>query len=332
MGNRVAPKAFLKLQSGSGDEQIWPLEGKGTFRLGRGDGCDILLPYPWVSRQHAMIQVEENFNHNIIDLGSSNGTLLNGRRVYTPTRLSSGDLIKIGKSELVFVLENWMPTEVEGDEESEQGDETVAFFQKELATILVCDIRQFTPLSEEIGAEHVSEFLTVWTKKVAAIIQKNGGHVDKFIGDAVLAVWPSGADFITVIKALYSVLEISLWTRKIGEKIKGGDRELQVGAGVNTGEAVMSNVGGDGQRDFTIVGDVVNLTFRLEQMTSFQQVDLIIGEHTFQQLQEAESYFTRRKYTIKGKSEEVTAYYTSFKNLRDYLANWKSLLKKEMEK
>jgi adenylate cyclase len=189
-----SPKAFLKLIAG-GEENTWPLAGKSTYRVGRGEGSDILLPYPWVSRQHAMIQMEANFSHNIVDLGSSaNGTFVNGRRVYTPTRLSSNDHVKIGKSELVFLQEK-LVTAQSGDETSTTGDETVAFLQKNQVTILVCDIRQFTPLSEEVGAGPVSQFLALWTKKVDGVVQKNGGQVDKFIGDAVLAVWPEGADF-----------------------------------------------------------------------------------------------------------------------------------------
>ena len=306
--------------------QSWSLAGKSTFRLGRGEGSDILLPFPWVSRQHAMIQVEANFNHNLIDLGSANGTMLNGRKIYTPTLLHTNDLIKVGKSELLFILENWKPVETD-EEEVDEGDETVAFLQKEQVTILVCDIRQFTSLSEEIGAGPVSEFISLWSKNVNAVVRKNGGQVDKFIGDAVLAMWPRGDDFTMVLKALLSALEISMLTRKLGQRVPGIMKDLRMGAALNTGEAVMGNVGVDGQRDFTIVGDVVNVAFRLEEMTSKQGVDLIIGEKTFQHLEKASAYFTRAQYNLKGKAHSFTAHSASFKNLREYLANWKPLLK-----
>jgi adenylate cyclase len=219
--------------------------------VGRGEVSDILLPYSWVSRQHAMIQMEANFSHNIVDLGSANGTFVNGRRVYTPTRLSSNDHVKIGKSELVFLQEKLVAAQ-SGDETRATGDETVAFLQKNQVTILVCDIRQFTPLSEEVGADTVSQFLALWTKKVDGIVQKNGGQVDKFIGDAVLAVWPDGGDFAAVAMALFSALEITILTCKLGQSVPGISRELKIGAALNSGEAVMGNIGVDGQRDFTI--------------------------------------------------------------------------------
>ncbi|MFH1217831.1 MAG: adenylate/guanylate cyclase domain-containing protein [Pseudomonadota bacterium] len=319
---------FIKLVAG-GEENFWSLTGKNTFRIGRGADCDILLPYPWVSRQHAMIQVEANSSHNLIDLGSANGTIVNGRRVYGPTRLAANDRITIGKSELVFWQET-MASEAAGDEGDVTGDATVAFMQRELVTILVCDIRKFTPLSEEVGAGRISEFLAQWTKKVDSVVRKNGGQVDKFIGDAVLAVWGNGAEFSSVARALLSALEISVWTRKLGLGAPGICRELMIGAALNTGEAVMGNMGVGGQRDFTIVGDVVNVTFRLQEMTSRHKLDVILGESAYLHLREAEDCFTPHQVTVRGKAEDLRAYSTSFDGLRGYLANWKSIFKNEI--
>ncbi len=326
MGSIESPKATLQLLGDEGKEQTWPLAGKSTFRIGRVAASDIMLPFAWVSRQHAMIQVEENFGHNIIDMGSANGTFVNGRKVYTPTRLSSGDHVKIGNSELLFQQDDLFAVQGGADTES-IADETVAFLQKDLVTLLVCDIRGFTPLSEEVGAECISEFLALWTKKVDGIVQKNGGQIDKFIGDAVLAVWPSGDSFDAVAKAMLSALEISVWTRKLGSSVTGISRQLKIGAALNTGEAVMGNIGVDGQRDFTIVGDVVNVTFRLEQMTSRQKLDLILGERTFNLLREADKFFSSKTCTVKGKVEVLTVYISSFSSVNKYLSRWKDLLK-----
>lgn len=326
MVSKELPKATLQLLGGAESEQVWPLSGKSTFRIGRVEASDIVLPFAWVSRQHAMVQVEANWGHNLIDLGSANGTFVNGRKVFTPTRLTSGDHIKIGNSELLFQQDDLPGVEGEDDTESID-DETVAFLQKDLMTLLVCDIRGFTPLSEEVGAQCVSEFLALWTKKVDGIVQKNGGQVDKFIGDAVLAVWPNGDSFAAVAKAMLSALEISIWTRKLGSSVTGINRQLKIGAALNTGEAVMGNIGVDGQRDFTIVGDVVNVTFRLEQMTSRQKLDLILGERTFKLLREADKFFATKTCTVKGKVEVLKVYITSFPALNKYLSRWKDVLK-----
>ncbi|MFZ5764956.1 MAG: FHA domain-containing protein [Thermodesulfobacteriota bacterium] len=318
--------AGVSIRLVGGEETVWTLAGKTTFRLGRGADCDILLPFPWVSRQHAMIQAEANGSHNLIDLGSANGSLVNGRRVYGPVRLSPGDRIRIGKSELIF----WQDRPA-GDDTGETtdscGDETVAFLQRECVTVLVCDIRGFTPLSEEVGADAVSAFLTQWTKKVDEVVRKNDGHVDKFIGDAVLAVWGNGGEFATVARALLSALEISLWTGRLGLAAPIIGRELRIGAAVNSGEAVMGNIGVDGQRDFTIVGDVVNVTFRLQEMTSKHKLDALVGEAAYRQLRDAAPFFTPHQYTLRGKAETARAYSIAFEVLRRYLAGWKAVLR-----
>lgn len=319
------PKAYLHLLENDTVASTWQLTGKNTYRLGRGAGCDIQLPYSWVSRQHAMIQVEENFSHNIIDLGSANGTFVNGRRVYTPICLHTDDRIRIGKSEFSFVIENWV-SPADETEAVDLDDETVAFLQKEMMTILVCDIRSFTPLSEEVDAGHISDFLALWTKKVDGIIRANGGQVDKFVGDAVLAVWRNGDDFVHVAKALLSALQVSIWTARISRRMSGLGRELRIGAALNTGEAVIGNIGVDGQRDYTIVGDAVNVAFRLEELTSRRKIDVLVGEPTFKLMRSASDCFLSREYPVRGKSRPLTAHGASFEDLRRYLARWKSLL------
>jgi class 3 adenylate cyclase len=94
----------------------------------------------------------------------------------------------------------------------------------------------------------------------------------------------------------------------------------------------MGNVGVDGQRDFTIIGDVVNVAFRLQEITSRQRIDVILGEKTYLQLREASSYFTTQTFTIRGKTESLRTHGASFENVRQYLYKWKSLLQSKSEK
>ncbi|MEA2084087.1 MAG: adenylate/guanylate cyclase domain-containing protein [Thermodesulfobacteriota bacterium] len=300
--------------------KVWELSGKTTFRVGRGSANDITLAYSWVSRQHAMIQIEENGTHNVINPGSANGTFVNGKQIFTPTRLRNGDLLGIGKTKLVFFQD-----EVEVAEKTDDLDDldemTVAFLQKEIVTILICDIRNFTRLSEEIGDHMISKLLTYWTNMAGDLVRKHDVIVDKFIGDAVMAMWTGGPNLrYNIRQALKTALDIENFTREINRKVKQIPWELRIGAAINTGEAVVGNIGVDGQRDFTVVGDTVNVAFRLEDMTTQFDLDILVGSEAASHLKNIGDYFIEKKMFLKGKETGIKAFGCSFKELQKYLA------------
>jgi adenylate cyclase len=317
------PKASIYLLNEQGNQiKDWPLAGKKTYRIGRTKTNDIVLSNNRASRQHAMLQIEENGSFNIIDLGSSNGTSVNGRRIHTPTKLRSGDLIQIGgKSTLTFLQEGYEKP-VNKSPAADIEEKTVAFLEKEQVTILVCDIRNFTSLSEEIGDEKISDILKIWATKTNKVIQHYHGNVDKFIGDAVMATWIGKASLQESVRlALTCALEISDLTMKIAEQLPDLPRPLKVGGAINMGEAVVGNIGVDGNRDYTVIGDVVNITFRLEEETTKIGRDILIGSEAACQLNDlTDDTFTPCKYIVKGKKDPVTAYSCNFDELREYLA------------
>jgi len=320
MTNTAPASIYLRNDLGN-IVKTWPLSGKKTYRIGRTKDNDIVLTNNRASRQHAMLQVEENGSFNIIDLGSSNGTSVNGRRIHTPTKLRSGDLIQVGGEITLTFLEDrpeipksdLLPVDLE--------DQTVAFIQKEQVTVLICDIRNFTSLSEEIGDQKISDILKLWSTKTNQIIQHYQGTVDKFIGDAVMATWIGKTSLQqSVHLALTCALKISDLTLELTEQIPNLPRPLRVGGALNTGEAVVGNIGVDGNRDYTVVGDVVNITFRLEEETSKIGKDILIGNDAACQLNDTHEFFTPCKYMVKGKKDPITAYSCDFEQLRKYLA------------
>ena len=266
-----------------------------------------------------MLQVEENGTYNVIDLGSSNGTRVNGTRQHTAVRLHSGDKIQVGstKTTLVF-FDDYTPVTPEVPEDIDE--ETVAFLQTDLVTILVCDIRNFTSLSETIGAEFVSNILTIWSKRVNELVIQHNGAIDKFIGDAVMATWP-GSNCLSenIHQAMRTALAINEITTILSTKLPNLPWPLQVGGAINTGEAVMGNIGVEGGRDFTVVGDVVNVTFRLEELTSKIGKDILLGANVSQYLNDDKAFFTPCQYMVKGKKEPVDALGCSFEVLKKYL-------------
>lgn len=314
----ILEQAFLQeLNENGSPKNVWNLQSKSDFRLGRGSENDVVLPYSWVSRKHTMVQQEKTGIYNIMDLGSSNGTYINNKRIYSPTVLNNGDIITLGKTTIRFVHFVEQKTPIVQAEATL--DMTIAYIQREVVTILVCDIHDFTSISERLGDQVVSKLLQFWTKKVGAIIQEHDGLVDKFIGDAVMAVWTGGAVSRSIRNALRTALEISAATKKIGESLPAMRNPLAIGAAINTGEAMMGNMGMTSHRDSTVIGDVVNVAFRLESMTVRDDIDIIIGEDTAKHIDEVDKFFTKRELTVKGKQEKITAYVCTFDQLRYYM-------------
>lgn len=320
----VAPTSLSLLDGKGSVVKTWPLTGTKTYRIGRANTNDIVLDNTWVSRQHAMLQIEENGTVNAMDMGSANGTLVNGHRIYAPTPLRSGDLIQIGGKSTLTFLQNYR---VEAPSNPiEEDEQTVAFMTKTKVTVLICDIRKFTSLSEKIGDQKISDIIKAWSSQTNTIIASHGGRIDKFIGDAVMALWIEGASLSQMVhQALTCAGEIAAMTAKLGEKINDLPWPLAIGAAINTGEAVVGNIGVDGNRDHTVIGDAVNVAFRLEGLTSTLAKDLLLGSETAAMLDQnlLAAYFTPCEYQVKGKSIPVMAHGCTFEQLRQYLAQRK---------
>ncbi|MDR1024267.1 MAG: response regulator, partial [Treponema sp.] len=182
--------------------------------------------------------------------------------------------------------------------------------------VLFSDIRQFTGISENSGAQQVVSFLNQYFSVMGNEILAEGGHIDKFIGDAIMAVFG-------VYEALPNapVLAIRTGVRMLGalEKVDtsgitlpGGG--LRIGVGINRGECVVGNIGFHDKMDYTLIGNTVNLASRLEGTTKLYRHPLIVSEFMYEQ---ARDHFIFRKVDIvrvKGKEEPVGIYavYTGF--------------------
>lgn len=313
------PAATLALTDEHGHTQLWELREQISYQIGRDLKNDVALPFSWVSRRHAMIQVEEKGGHNLIDLGSANGTRVNGRRIFTPTRLKTGDRIMIGRTELSFsqTTEAQAPTLLDPLADDER---TVAFVARETVTILICDIHGYTRLAETLGDRKISQLLQHWSGQVNKIVNEQGGTVDKFIGDAVMALWVGGEVSRAIRRALIAAVKISRFTAKLGEKVPNLAETLTIGAALNTGEAMLGNIGVDGQRDFTVVGDVVNIAFRLEEQTNQAEgIDCLIGAESTARLDGLAGVGRELEFSLKGRAGRTRALGCSFGELAEYL-------------
>jgi adenylate cyclase len=305
----AAPGAYLEAKVG-GELRQFPLDGDRPFRIGRSDKTNLVVDDDLASRQHAMLQRSDGDLFYITDLGSSNGTFVNGARISTPVILKPGDRITIGSYEFRFCQDH--ACSAPADENSAL-QSTSLFFAQKLITVLVVDIRNFTGLAQQIDAGKLSQVTGTFFRQAGKALQERGACAQKYIGDAVMAVWlhkgrePQPSELMAVFDGLSKMAAIA-----DGLQANFGlESQICIGAGVNTGWASVGNVGSIASSDYTALGDVVNKTFRLESSTKEMACDLALGQETYDVLAssfDAGKLFTARTVKLKGYNEAVTAY------------------------
>jgi adenylate cyclase len=269
-----------------------------------------------VSRLHALVQRREQGEYCVVDLGSTNGTFVNGRRVSIPVTLTDNDCVVLGDQRLRFRKTSGASATI--PEETLRNAPTAALFSHTMTTIVVVDIRDFTPLARSVSEELLSQTIGTWFLRVGQIAQNLGSWAQRYIGDAVMAVWVHDNAASTrkdLLHALQSIARIEEATSQISRSLPL-PAPLRIGAGVNTGHAVI------GSSDFTALGDTVNVAFRLEAATKNLGVGIAIGEQTFEALKvlpESERWFQRREVVLKGYEGASTAWAISFDALNQYL-------------
>lgn len=180
--------------------------------------------------------------------------------------------------------------------------------EKTELTILFVDIRSFTAISEKLTAEEVVAMLNEYFDAVVDIILDNNGHLDKFVGDEIMAVFgvlPSRNH--AAQDAVSAALAMQQKTREFMIiRAEQGRQTFQVGIGINTGEVIVGNVGSKNRMDYTVIGDVVNTAARLQQFASGGEI--VIGEETFRQTQKDFNFLERGPVSLKNKAQPVTCY------------------------
>jgi class 3 adenylate cyclase/DNA-binding response OmpR family regulator len=185
-------------------------------------------------------------------------------------------------------------------------------------TILFSDIRDFTRISENTGAQDVVSFLNGFFAAMGNKILPEGGHIDKFIGDAIMAIFgasraadnaPLGA-IRAAVKMLAALKSVD--TSQVHLPVGG----LRIGIGINCGECVVGNIGFRDKMDYTVIGDTVNLASRLEGLTKQYHHPLIVSEYMYHAAREHFVFRNIDKVRVKGKDEpvEIYAVYTGFEN------------------
>jgi len=176
--------------------------------------------------------------------------------------------------------------------------------ERKYCTFLFTDVRGFTSLSEKLEPEKVTEIMNKALTIQADAVKKYGGMVDKYIGDAMMAIFNAPIDLPN-----HETVAV-LCAEEIQENIKKANLGIEIGIGINTGEAVIGNMGSNTRFDYSAIGDAVNLAARLESSTKEVGEDIVIGYNTINvknfidtiTLKELKSIY------VKGKEKPINIY------------------------
>ena len=207
------------------------------------------------------------------------------------------------------------------------GDVAVAVWEKRgqasligenrTVTIIFTDIRGFTTLSESAQSEEVVEWLNDYFGRMNEIVERHGGHINKYIGDGLMIVFGAPVDRGDREEALAAVecgLEMLDEVERMNEDWKGlGRPVVKIGCGIHTGLATCGVVGADRRLEYTIIGDTVNLSARLESTTKEFSVPILISEPTAKLIESNYDVRPLGEVKVKGKTQNTTVFTVSRK-------------------
>jgi adenylate cyclase len=178
------------------------------------------------------------------------------------------------------------------------------------ATVLFSDIRGFTALTEELGPQGTVSLLNEYFTIMVDCIRQEGGMLDKFIGDAIMAAFgvpiPHDDDEDRAVRtAIGMIRALQLWNCR---RIANGKRPVGMGIGLNTDTVVSGNIGSPKRMDYTLIGDGVNLASRLEGLCKQYHASILISENTFRRLKGTYRIREVDRVQVKGKTRSVGVY------------------------
>lgn len=177
-------------------------------------------------------------------------------------------------------------------------------------TVLFADIRGFTSMSEKLTAEEVSVILNDYFTEIEPIISKYNGVINKFIGDAVLAIFGEPIqDKNHAINAVKCANEMLLKIQELQKKwIAEGKPKIEIGVGINTGDAFVGNIGSEKRLEYTVIGDVVNLASRIESYNKVYKTNFLISASTYKLVRDIADVIKISEVTIRGKAQKMNIY------------------------
>ncbi len=188
------------------------------------------------------------------------------------------------------------------------GDGQLLKNERKCVTVMFADIRSFTTLSEYMDPEDVVAMLNEFFGEMTKILFKYNGMLDKFVGDQIMAVFGHISDERDGARsAVRAAMEMQKATATLMKARKQNDKPVfQVGIGINTGNAILASVGSCNRQDYTVIGDMVNTTARLEKHARGGEV--VIGERTRKHLPKQMDLYERKELRMRNRSTPIGCY------------------------
>lgn len=293
-----------------GVSKEYVLEFGAALQIGRAEGNELKIPSAKVSRFHATIR-STDAGVFVQDLGSLNGTFLNGKLVGSTSELKSGDKVVISGFE--FLIELYKENQPARNDETKPVD-----LQAFKGSLLVSDIRGYTRLSEDLPAQELASVLRVWTEKVTTVVELLDGVIDKFNGDSVLAYWlrpsnseDSSGDAELAEKCFAAAKRIESETISLESSVLwpfSPKYRWTVKSSIASGEVIFGSLGRGEARSFTVVGDTVNIVYRMNDLCSELGKEMLADETTAKLMESSQKFRFLQSVTLEGRREPVKIY------------------------
>ena len=272
---------------------VWLEDGKGyrwpigpTCALGRSSSNDVVIDDGKVSRRHALVHRQDESEFWVIDLGSGNGTYLNGRRVTQPTRLTNGDTLLLGEATLTFHHVAGRP--ISEPSRSRISAQTIINIKSLDCWFLVADIKGSTQLATRLSPTDMAMTVGRWMGSCKEIVDGQGGAINKFLGDGFFAYWLAETTRDDQMVATLRQLQL-LQSDRSGPRFR---------MALHYGNAAFGGGGSLGEDSLTGV-DVV-IAFRMEKIAGELGCDLMASEEAKQHLGGAFAFRDLGTHAVPG--------------------------------
>ena len=256
----------------------------------------------------------------LLSIGSTNSNVLDHQTISTLELFTREASLVVDNAMLFRRLRNleertrnlfskYVPKEVVSEILTRTDDSILVGENREM-TILFSDIRNFTGLSEKMEPETIVSMMNEYFSSMSSIVIKHKGILDKYIGDSIMAIFGVPISYEddpkrAVLAALDMRDELNKLNKGFGEKY---GIELKLGIGINTGKAIAGNIGSSERMEYTVVGDIVNATSRIEGLSKRVPNSILIGQSTYEKVNEIVQVKEWELVRVRGKEDLVQVY------------------------